>query len=86
MPEISRFFGIVIRMFYADDAPPHVHAEFAGNKALFDLRGNVLRGDSGSRTAVRLVREWIDIHSDDLDQDWALARGRQPLRRIAPLD
>mgnify|MGYP006279902863 CR=1 FL=1 len=86
MPEISRLFGIVIRMFYDDHAPPHVHAECAGNKAHFDFRGNVWRGDLGSRTAVRLVRERIDIHSGDLDHDWALAHGRRPLRRIAPLD
>ena len=62
MPEISRFFGTVIRMFFDDHEPPHVHAEYSGGKAVFDFRGNVIRGDLGSRTATKLVREWIDLH------------------------
>ncbi len=41
MPEICRFFGIIIRMFYEEHNPPRIHAEYQGNKAVFDLRGNV---------------------------------------------
>lgn len=44
MPEISRFFGIIIRMYYDDHDPPHLHAEHQDNKALFDFQGNILRG------------------------------------------
>lgn len=40
MPEISRFFGIIIRMFFDEHNPPHIHAEHQGNKAVFDLSGN----------------------------------------------
>ena len=43
MPEISRFFGIIIRMHYDDHAPPHLHAEYQGHKAILDFRGNLLR-------------------------------------------
>ena len=50
MPEISRFFGIIIRMFFDERNPPHVHAEYQGQKAVFDLNGNVTRGDLSSRT------------------------------------
>jgi len=50
MPEISRFFGIVIRMFYEDHNPPHLHAEFQGKKAVFDFQGNILRGDLAYQT------------------------------------
>jgi hypothetical protein len=86
MPEISRFFGIIIRMFYKEHSPPHLHAEYAGRKAVFDFRGNITRGDMGSKTAVRLVREWIDDHVDELERDWELARAERPLVPIEPLD
>lgn len=86
MPEISRFFGIVIRMFYDDHNPPHLHAEYKGNKALFDFHGNILRGDLGSRTGIRLVREWIDLHAAELEENWDLARAGREIKKIAPLD
>ena len=54
MPEISRFFGIVIRMFFDEHNPPHIHAEYQGRKAVFDLAGNVMRGNLESRTATKL--------------------------------
>ncbi len=73
MPEISRFFGIIIRMFFDEHNPPHIHAEYQGQKAVFDLLGNVFRGELGSRTATKLVREWIDLHIDELRENWELA-------------
>lgn len=86
MPEVSRFFGIIIRMYFDEHNPPHVQAEYQGKKALFDLRGNVARGDLSSRTATRLVREWIDLHVDELQEDWALAQQGRDIKKIAPLD
>ena len=86
MPEISRFFGIIIRMYYEDHNPPHLHAEHQGNKALLDFQGNILRGTLRSRTALRLVREWIDVHASELEQDWGLARAGSKLKKIDPLD
>jgi len=74
MPEICRFFGIIIRMFYVEHNPPHIHAEYQGSKAVFDLGGNVTRGDLRSRTATKLVREWIDLRLDDLHENWELAQ------------
>ena len=85
MPEISRFFGIVVLMYYNDHAPPHIHAEFQGGKALVDFNGNILRGDLASKTAVRLVREWIDLHVTELGDDWDRARSGSELRPIEPL-
>jgi len=86
MPEICRFFGIIVRMFYDEHNPPHFHTEFSGNKAVFDLMGNITKGDLKSRTATRLVREWIDLHHDDLEEDWNLSRNGLPLNKITPLD
>lgn len=86
MPEISRFFGIIIRIYYDDHDPPHLHAERQGAKVLLDFRGNILRGDIRSRTALRLVREWIDLHVQELEEDWELARAGKETKKIAPLD
>ena len=85
MPEISRFFGIIIRMFFDDHNPPHFHAEYRGKKAVFDLRGNILKGDLRSKVAVSLVRDWIDLHSHELESDWKLAKQGKPLKKIEPL-
>lgn len=86
MPVISVFFGIVIRMYYDEHAPPHVHVEYQAKKALVDFRGNVVRGDLESRTALRLVREWIDLRHDELAEDWELATAGKEMKKIAPLD
>lgn len=86
MPEISRFFGIIIRMYYDDHNPPHLHGEYGGNKILLDFQGNILRGSMGSRTALRLVREWIDLHHEELEKNWDIARVGEEIRKIAPLD
>ena len=56
-------------MFYDDHDPPHMHVEYQGKKAKIDFYGNVLRGDLGSRTALKLAREWIDLHVEELQKD-----------------
>ena len=86
MPEISRFFGIVVRMYYDDHDPPHIHVEYQGRKAKIGLDGEVVNGSLGSHTAVRLVREWIELRKNELSRDWELARDREPLERIDPLE
>jgi Domain of unknown function (DUF4160) len=53
-------------MFFDDHNPPHIHAENQGEMAVFDFRGNILAGDISSRTAVRLIREWTDLHDAKL--------------------
>ena len=85
MPEISRFFGIIIRMFYDDHNPPHFHAEYQGNSAVFDFHGNMLKGDLSSRTAIKLVREWTDLHIDELVADWNAAKQDAEIKKIPPL-
>lgn len=86
MPIISKFFGIIIRMFYDEHNPPHFHAEYQGNKAVFDLNGNMLKGDLKSKTARKLVREWVDLYSDEIAKNWELSIKGQELRKIDPLD
>ena len=85
MPEISRFFGIIIRMYYEEHNPPHLHAEYQGNKVVLDFKGNILRGDLRSRVALRLAREWIDLYVPELEENWEVARTGNELRKITPL-
>jgi hypothetical protein len=86
MPEISRFFGIIIRMFFDEHDPPHFHTEYQGNKAVFDFNGNIIKGSLNSKTATRLVREWIDLRFNELEADWELARVGKEIQKIAPLE
>ena len=85
MPEISRFFGIIIRMFYEDHNPPHFHAEYPGKKAVFDFNGNIIKGSLESKTATKLVRDWVDLHVSELNHDWDLAQSSQKINKINPL-
>ena len=48
MPEICRFFGIIIRMFYDEHNPPHLHAEYQSKKAVFDFQGNMFKDNLNS--------------------------------------
>lgn len=86
MPEISRFLGIVITMYYADHPPPHFHARYGRRRARFaldDLR--MLDGDIGPRVR-GLVVEWANLHLEELRRDWERAGSHQPLLPIAPLE
>lgn len=85
MPIISKFFGIIIRLFYDEHNPPHLHAEYQRKKAVFDFQGNIIRGGLFSKTATCLIREWIDLHSAELEADWKLAKAGREIRKIAPL-
>jgi len=86
MPEISRFFGIVIKMFYDDHNPPHFHAEYGGHLALVDImRLSVFSGQLPARV-LGLVIEWATLHQKDLLADWDRARNQRELLRIDPLE
>jgi hypothetical protein len=84
MPEISRFFGIVISMFYNEHNPPHFHIEYSGNKASIDIETGLVKGKM-SRRALKLVFEWMDEHKDELFDNWELARQNKELIKIDPL-
>jgi hypothetical protein len=86
VPVISTFFGIVIRMYYQEHEPAHVHAEYQGQAAVFDFAGNMLRGRIRSGTAVRLIREWLAQHRPELETNWANMKSGRALERIAPLE
>ena len=85
MPEISRFLGIVIAIFYDDHAPPHFHAKYGEYEITVDVQTGVVKGRF-SRRGLAHVLEWHELHRDELMENWNLARDRRPLRRIAPLE
>ena len=86
MPEISRFFGIVIKMFFEDHGPPHFHAEYGGDQALVDIRNlSVFSGRLSPRVTGLLI-EWATLHQKELLENWHRAQAQQPLENIAPLE
>ena len=81
MPEISRFFGIVIAMYYAEHDPPHFHARYNEWEAQVDIReGTIIRGMLPSKQA-RLVLAWNEIHREELLQMWETKEFR-PVRPL----
>jgi hypothetical protein len=85
MPEISRFYGIVIRMFYNDHNPPHFHAEYGDDEALININNlAVFHGNLPAR-ALGLVIEWAAQHQDELHKSWEKVRLQQSPEKIAPL-
>jgi hypothetical protein len=85
VPEISRFFGIVIYMNWRDHNPPHIHALYGEHEALVSLDDAVLAG-ALPRRALSMVREWLEIHRAVLVENWQLAQLRKPLHPIPPLE
>lgn len=86
MPIISTFFGIIIRMFFDDHAPPHFHAEYQGEEATFDFHGKTLHGSIRSATARRLIRRWAQLHRNELERNWKRAKKLEPISQIPPLE
>lgn len=85
MPELCRFYGIIIRMFWEDHPPPHFHAVYGNNEALIDIWTAEIIAGALPLGARSLVRQWAELHREELMEDWNRARASQPLRRIEPL-
>jgi len=86
VPEVSRFLGIIIAMYYNDHAPPHFHAKYGDLEAVIAIdSGAVIEGRLPPR-ALGLVQEWREYHRTELTEDWKLAWERKALNRIEPLE
>ena len=85
MPEISRFLGIVIGIFYSEHGVPHFHAVYGEHEISVEIDTGAIHGDFPPR-ALRLVLEWANLHRHELLEDWEFARLGRPLKRIAPLE
>jgi hypothetical protein len=86
MPEISRFFGISIKMFFGDHVPPHFHAEYGDYKAQVNIGSHVIIAGNLPPRVLGMVIEWAALHQDELFELWKLAAQNKPLHRIEPLE
>jgi hypothetical protein len=85
VPTISRFYGILIRMYFDEHPPPHFHAAYGDDEAvILIVTGEVLEGHLPPR-ALRLVREWVEIHRDELRANWVRTQAPGLPVPIAPL-
>ena len=84
MPVLSRFYGIIIRMYFlqSEHNPPHIHAIYNEDVAAIDfMTGNVIEGSLPPK-AFNMVREWLEIHKNELKEIWET----QEFKTISPLE
>lgn len=84
MPEISRFYGIAITMNFREHNPPHFHATYQDYEVTVEINSGIVQGSMPKR-ALKMIFEWLDLHRDELLEDWNLAQSRKTLMKIAPL-
>lgn len=86
MPELCRFYGIVIRMYFDDHSPPHFHALYGGDEAIVAIDTlSILQGRLPPR-ALGMVTEWASQHQAELFAAWKRAKNLQPPGKIEPLE
>jgi hypothetical protein len=85
MPRISQYYGIAIYMYYEDHSPPHFHAIYGEFEAVIGIQTEDVLEGSLPRRALKLVKEWLNMHRDELLEDWDLAETGRPLKKISPL-
>ena len=86
MPELCRFSGIIIRMYFDDHAPPHFHAVYGEEEAVIEIDSlTVLQGRLSPR-AYGLVAEWAALHQEELREAWNRAKRLESPGKIAPLE
>ena len=82
MPEVARFYGIVVKMFFGDHPPAHFHAVYGEHVGLFSIdKLEMMEGDLPNR-ARGLVVEWARLHKEELQRMW----DSQEFRKLPPLN
>ncbi len=85
MPEISRFLGIVIKMFFDDHNPPHFHAVYGNYEATFAIATlELIEGNLPPRVQ-GLIIEWASLNQGNLEENWTLVKTKQTFKKIKPL-
>jgi hypothetical protein len=85
MPEISRFYGIIIYIYFREHNPPYFHAVYGEEEILIEIATlRVLSGHLPPR-ALGLVIEWASIHHEELKRAWEQAMNHQTPDKIEPL-
>jgi hypothetical protein len=86
MPEICRFFGIVITIYADDHNPPHFHARYGDYRSMIDIvTGDIFEGEMPKKS-LRLLQAWCEIHRDELMRNWQEGQKENPnFFKIEPL-
>jgi hypothetical protein len=84
VPELSRFYGIVVFMNYNDHDPPHFHARYQEQEVSVEIQSGIVQGTMSKR-ALKMLIEWLEQHQAELADNWQRARERRPLQKIPPL-
>ena len=85
MPVISRFFGIIIYMYWKDHSPPHFHAKYQDQEITMEIKTGKINGIL-SKKALELINEWREKYINELLEDWRLAESNNILKKIKPLE
>lgn len=85
MPEISRFYGLVIKIFYDDHNPPHFHAEYGEYEVLVNITTLAIMSGRLPARALGMVTEWAALHQGELRDAWERAKQLLPPGQIEPL-
>jgi hypothetical protein len=86
MPTISRFYGIIIRMFFDEHGPPHFHIAYQGYNAVIDIETLEVKEGRLPRRALSLVLDWAELHQEELRANWNLIEQGRALNNISPLE
>ena len=84
MPEICRFFGIIISLYWRDHNPPHIHFSYGNYECSISVIDRVVDGQAPAKVIAK-VNEWIDLHEQEILTLWEKAQRGEPLNRIDPL-
>ena len=85
MPEICRFFGIIIYLNTGDHNPPHIHADYSGKEGVFEIEsGQMIKGNLPLKVK-KMVQKWIQIHQIELIEDWNNAKFGGKIFKLTPL-
>lgn len=85
MPEICRFYGIIIYIYYNDHQPPHFHAVYGESEVMVTIDTLTIFAGNIPPRALGLLMEWASIHQKELKKDWDKAINHQKLDKIEPL-
>ncbi len=85
MPEISRFYGMIVKMHFDDHLPPHFHAEYGEHEALININTLAIIAGRLPPKALGLIIEWASQHQEELQILWDKAKNMEALHKISPL-
>ena len=85
MPEISKFYGIVISMYPNDHNPPHFHVKYEEYRAIVEIKTGLIIGEM-PRRALNIVFEWLDVRKDELMDNWEKLQNGESANKVKPLD